>query len=118
MLDNPEILLPVITALAAAVVFGWKWLKTRYAPTKKWLEKTSLDEIAEGAATEVYQDLVRDLKAEGNFDSAAKKAAMSKALDTFKRVGKEQGLEEAKRLATPIAKSLIEKAITRLKRGE
>lgn len=118
MFDNPEILLAVLALLAAAVPLAWKWLKTKNAMVQSYLDRTQLDEIAEGAVTEVYQTFVRDLKQADTFDSAKKKEAMDKALEIFKTTAKERGLPELKKIGAPIVKSLLEKAVTRMKRGD
>jgi hypothetical protein len=108
-----------ILAVAAPIVgLLWRYLKTKWRWLDVALEKTKIDDIAEGAVTEVYQDYVRELKAkseDGVLTADEKKEAMRRAVEKFKTVAKDQGLPALRELAEPIIKALLEKAINRMK---
>lgn len=117
-MDSTSIFIAVIVGIGSVVPFIWKFLLAKSATVRKWLDATELDELAIGAATETYENYVRDIKAaadDGKLTSEEKKQAMGKAVDTFKGMAKDKGVKAAKELAIPVIKSLIEKGINKLK---
>jgi hypothetical protein len=118
MFDNPDIVGAILLGIAAVVPFLWKLAKTKWTWLQKQLEKTELDELAEGVVAEVYQEFVRDIKAksdDGKLTSEEKKEAMDKAIAKFRELAKNSMWPAAKALAEPVLKSLLEKAINRMK---
>lgn len=101
---------PLLGLLYKYLSAKWTWLADIKA-------KTQLDEIAEAAVVEVYQNTVRKLKADsadGKLTDEEKKAAMDEAIESFKRIAKEQALPAAQELAVPMLKALLEKAVSKL----
>ena len=117
-MDSTTIFIAILVAIGSVVPFVWKYLLAKSQTLRDWLDKSQLDEIAIGAATETWESMVRDMKSkadDGKLTSAEKKEAMKTALGTFKDLAKDQGVKAAKDLAEPLIKGLIEKAINRLK---
>ena len=117
-MDNPDVFLLILAAISGLLDLGWRFLRSKWAWLDKTLEQTRLDEIAEAAATDTYEAFVRDLKRsadDGKLTPGEKKEAMSRAVQTFRDLAQDDAISEAKSLATPVIKSLVERAVSRLK---
>jgi len=115
MWEDPTIWLGIIAGVVAVVTLGWKWAKGKWSWISKYPELLAL---AEGAVTETYHEYVRAIKersADGTLTSEEKKQAMALAVAKFTAHAKANGMAAAQTVAMPIVKSLIEKAVTRLK---
>jgi hypothetical protein len=116
---DANLMITILTIAGAVLGLVWKYARTKWKWLEAALEKTKLDDLAEGAVTEVYQDYVRNLKAsneDGTLTPEEKKEAMSKAVAKFKDMAKSAGIGVyLKELAEPVIKALLEKAINRMK---
>ena len=108
----------IVITVAAALALAYKYFKPKWQVVNDFLAKTQFDEIAEAAVNEVYQEYVRELKAnaaDGDLTSEDKKEALKKAKDAFIRIAKEKGLSAAIELGKPLIELFLEKAIDRRK---
>lgn len=115
---DQNLMITILAVAAPLVGLLWRYLKTKWKWLEVALEKTKIDDIAEGVVTEVYQDYVRSLKAasaDGSLSADEKKEAMRMAVEKFKTLAKSQGIPAIRELAEPIIKALLEKAINRMK---
>lgn len=121
---NAETISTIMVIAGPLLVLLYRYLKSKWAWLDEQCKKTKLDEIAEGAAAETWEAMGRALKAkakespDGKLTSEQKKDLMKMAVQTFRDSAKEAGLvDEAKNMAAPIIKGLIEKGINRLKKS-
>lgn len=101
------------------MVAGWllarPWAKSKIAQAEAFGKETQLNlawNLAVSVAQRVYQDCVRDLRANGKWDDEAKRRVLSNAVDIMKSEAKEHGLE----IAQAILPGLIQRAVMFLKK--
>jgi len=98
----------VTAVLALPKVAEWK------IRVKNWVDDNKMRTVYDltlGIVAEVYQCYVRELKASGKFNGAAKEKALAMALGMVKGTLKEKGID----IAMEILPALIEKAVSKMK---
>ena len=105
--------------IIAAVGLALGWIKG-----KGWLKDQFLDQLdtdVKAVVNEVYQEYVKSRKAagsDGKLTEEEKKEARQLALDKLKALGKDKGKDYAKEWLLPVILDLIEKWVTKKKKGE
>lgn len=114
-----EQLLPLVPEIVA-VVLG---LIASVVVRNKWVEKEVANQLRDdvsGVVSEVYNEYVRARKKaneDGKLTDEEKKAARDLALKKLASVGKEKGVDYAKKYGVPLITGLIEKYVTKKKKG-
>ena len=110
-----EIIITVLYALASVFALLMTWIGSLIKAKLKAneIQAAATDAVTEGV-TRTYTDFVRDLKAAGKFDAAAKKQAVEKALALAKDLAANDAVRKA---IVAMGASLVEKIVTKLKGG-
>jgi hypothetical protein len=114
-----EQLLPLVPELLA-VVLG---LIVTFVVKKKWVDEKLANDLKDdvsGAVTSVYHEYVKARKEaneDGKLTDEEKKEARNLALNKLGEIGKDKGIDYAKKYGVPLILGLVEKFVTKKKNG-